>query len=894
MDHVARYPLSPAGSVRNWLACGTIASPLTTLDRYVPAEGPPFGTGGRWILNFWAWHPESQALKKRIYQGLPARSWQTGSPPVLNRSAFGEQPWTYRTAEEDSVIDFSRFNLTPAVMEAWIYAGLESPRDLSARAELLTIGPAELRLNDQPEFSYAEKFSYVEAQRIPVELRIRAGWNDLFIYGLMLGWREARLALGLRFTEPCPVTVGIPLGEVDPERWSRAENNLNRLQVRQFAFPAMPAYLHSQGGEPFEVEAQVTLSVPDLPWASLEDLELPVGDSVLRSADSEPLRLPVTPEVAAAMAALPGENSLRLTLRPVDGTPFRLDREIWASRNTFSGTPYGEYDSRRREALEHLARMPRDVPAAMAAVRTGRASRIDPGAVSIALGFLTRRCDCADFYALGLLALLYRYGDSPALAPEDRTRIEATLVAFKFWIDEPGLDGMCYFTENHQILFHVAAYLAGQRYPDRVFTNSGLTGSETQIRAKERALSWIRKRLRGNFSEWDSNAYLAMDVFALLSLAEFGQDGHLCRLAATLLDKIFFLIACQSFRGVHGCTHGRCYVQGLKSARFENTSSLERIAWGMGIFNGETRAAGLLAMAEKYRVHPVIQQIGADVDAPLLTLARSKAAYAPEGDMHAGEWDVRTCTYRSAEVMLSAAIDYRKGEMGIQEHLWQATLGPEAVVFTTYPGNSQEHGNARPNFWAGSARLPRVAMFNRTVICLYRFEPGAGLGFSHAYFPAAAFDEYRIEDNWAFGRADDGYVALWGDGALALTESGRHAGQELRSHGAGEAWICRVGCAAEDGAFTDFCGAVKSRRPVVRRRSGPSAAPEAPGVEWATPREERLLFAWEGPLLVDGVAQDWDCFPHYSNAYTDTPLDADIMTIRYSGQVLTLDLSGRS
>lgn len=893
MDNVARYPLSPAASVRNWLACGTIVSPLTTLDRYLPAEGPPFGTGGRWILNFWAWHPESRALKKRIFRDLPPRSWSSGGLPVLNGTAFDGGAWAYRTAEEDSVIDFSRFNLTPAVMEAWVYAGLESPREFIARAELLTIGPAELRLNDRPVFSYAEGFSYVEAQRIPVELRIRAGWNDLFIYGLMLGWREARLALGLRFGEPYPLSVCIPLGTVDPERWHRAENDLNRLQVRRFAFPVLPAQIYAQGGEPFEVEARVTLAVPDLPWANLKDLELPVGDAVLRAADAEPLPLPVTPEVAAAMAALPGENSLRLTLRPVDGTPFRLDREIWASRNAFSSTPYGDYDSRRREALEHLAAMPRDVQAAMAAVLTGRASRIDPDAVSLALGFLTRRCDCADFYALGLLALLYRYGDSPALAPEDRTRIEETLVAFKFWIDEPGLDGMCYFTENHQILFHVAAYLTGERYPDRTFTNSGLSGFEQRSRARERVVAWIRKRLKGNFSEWDSNAYLAMDVFALLALAEFGRDEYLRGLASTLLDKIFFLIACQSFRGVHGGSHGRCYAQGLKSARFENTSSLSRIAWGLGIFNGETRAAGLLAMAERYRVHPVIQQIGADVSTPLLTLARSKAAYSPEADLHPGEWDVRTCTYRSADVMLSAALDHRKGEAGIQEHLWQATLGPEAVVFTTYPGNSQEHGNARPNFWAGSARLPRVAMVDRTVICLYRFEPGIGLGFSHAYFPAAAFDEYRVEGDWAFGRAGEGYVALWGDGPLTLTESGRHAGQELRSRGTGEAWICRVGRAAEDGAFTDFCWAVKSRPPVVRTRRGSSAAPETPGVEWTTPRGERLLFAWEGPLRVDGVAQDWDGFPHYSNAYTDTPMDADIMTIRYGGQVLTLDLSGR-
>ena len=35
-------------------------------------------------------------------------------------------------------------------------------------------------------------------------------------------------------------------------------------------------------------------------------------------------------------------------------------------------------------------------------------------------------------------------------------------------------------TENHQIMFATNAYLAGQIYPDRIFTNSNQTGREKQ------------------------------------------------------------------------------------------------------------------------------------------------------------------------------------------------------------------------------------------------------------------------------------------------------------------------------------------------------------------------------------------------------------------------------
>src|SRR5260221_3735180 len=104
--------------------------------------------------------------------------------------------------------------------------------------------------------------------------------------------------------------------------------------------------------------------------------------------------------------------------------------------------------------------MPYDVPESMAAVTAGKASTIDSEAVRIACHYLNNRYDCADFYAIGLLALLYWFGEQPALRPADRERVETAFRNFKFWLDEPGLDAMCYFTENHQILFHVTAYLA--------------------------------------------------------------------------------------------------------------------------------------------------------------------------------------------------------------------------------------------------------------------------------------------------------------------------------------------------------------------------------------------------------------------------------------------------
>lgn len=879
----AVYPLGPNGVVGRWLACGVVTSPIDGLARVVAPEGNPFASDGRWILTYWAFNPASVDLKMRLYKQLPPFTWQPGEIPQLNTPGIDNLPWRYAPVEEDCVMDFSRFNFTPTLMQGWLYAGIYTPEAVTVRAELHTIGPARVWLNGALHTHFKDTFSYVATLKIPLALNLKAGLNPLYLHGEMFGWREARLALGLRLPDVGPdIRVMLPLGDVTASAWHEAEGQLSRIQVRQFAFPRIPAqvWLDSNSEAPVQAEVEIKVPLPDSPWAVTASMALPSEREIVTLKPGAPVEIPLTQTIRETMAALPGENRLSLSFKALNGAPFAVHRHIWASANEFSAAPYGDYDTRRREAMEHFARMPYDVPSAIAALEMGAIRHMPSEAIAVACHFMENRHDCADFYSTGLLWLLERFGETGAILDQDRARIETAFTNFKFWLDEPGLDAMCYFTENHQILFHITAYLAGQRWPDRVFANSRLTGTQQKERARARIEAWILRRLQGSFSEWDSNSYMTLDAYAMLALVEFAGSRRLREMAETLLHKIFFMIACQSFRGTHGSSHGRCYVEGLKSAQMENTSNIQRIAWGMGIFNGETRAAGLLATARRYRVSEVIQRIGADVDVTLVTRARSTAEYRPQFDLQRGKWDVSTLTRRTSDYMLSAALDFHPGGMGIQEHLWQATLGPEAAVFTTYPGNSQEHGNARPNFWAGSARLPRVRMIDRTVLCLYRFEPGVGLGFSHAYFPTVMFDEYRLHGNWAFARVNRGFVALWGDGPLALTQSGRHAYQELRSAGAGQVWVCHAGSAREDGDFETFCHRLMQRSPQTADHS----------VRWITPQGDALALDWEGELLVNDKPSPLKDFPHYENAYTRTNVGAETMRITVDGQSLVLNL----
>lgn len=872
------YALGPAGEVRRWLGAGPVAASLPDLGEVIAPDASPFAPGGRWAISN---APDSLGLKARVDRWLKDPGWRPGRRPALCRSGPAGRRWEYVETGDDQVVDFSLFNFTPARMDAWVYAGLVAAEPCTAHGELLTVGPARAWVNGVRILDHAG-FGYVEPNVVPLSLSLSPGWNDLWLHGRTIGWREARLALGMRLRPPTGVQTAIPLGGVPAKRWQRAEEQLARLSVRRFAWVdgTVRVSLDRRAPSPLDLRAEIVA----VPARVFFPGRLGVRRRAGRIATA---RLRVRPgtdaeisykAVGADRAGLPFQGRHVVRLRLSKGTPFDVEREVWLGRGD---APAGDsYEARRREALHSVAGTPAHVLGSMAAVDVGTSRRIDRDAVALACDFLEHRCDCADFYAVDLLVLLERFAGSLALPPLDRGRIEKACWGFKYWIDEPGVDGMCYHTENHQILFHVAAYLAGQRWPDVVFTNSGRTGGQQMRRATVRIQEWVLRRLRCGFSEWDSNTYLALDAYAMLALVEFARSHALRRMATALLHKIFFVLACQSWRGIHGCSHGRAYTESLKTARTERTSGLQRIAWGLGVFNDEVRATGLLAMARRYRVPDLLQQIGADGPALLVTRTRSAGRFRPRFDLRHGRWDVSTLTRRTPDGMLSAALDHRPGEIGIQEHLWQATLGPEAVVFTTHPGNSQEHESARPNFWAGSARLPRVAMADDSVVCVYNLSLGGGLGLTHAYFPAAVFSEYTLDGSWAFARADKGYVALWGDGDLRLTETGPHAAQELRSAGRGSTWACRVGGAASSRSFEEFCRTTRGRAPrVVQER-----------VVWETAAGRVLEVPWTGPLRLDGRPFDPKSFPHYDNRYTRTPVGAKTMSIGVHGRRLDLDL----
>ena len=290
---------------------------------------------------------------------------------------------------------------------------------------------------------------------------------------------------------------------------------------------------------------------------------------------------------------------------------------------------------------------------------------------------------------------------------------------------------MCYFTENHQFVWHTAELLVGEMFADETFSGTGWTGRQHAEHAYPLAEEWIHRKLAGGFSEFDSNAYLAIDCFALVSLVEFAESPDLRHLAEALLDKCLLTLATNSWKGVHGAAHGRSYTHTLRSARFEETAPIMWLLWGVGALNDATLPATSLATTEHYSLPPVIRALAQHAPEEWDGRQVYRGEYRLHHDLLARPYGSDLRVWRTPDAMLSSVQDYRSGLPGLQEHIWGATLGSEIQVFATHPAADTISSAARPNSWAGQLVLPRAHQDRDTVLVLHRL-PDARLDRHHA------------------------------------------------------------------------------------------------------------------------------------------------------------------
>jgi hypothetical protein len=718
-------------------------------------------------------------------------------------------------------------------------------------------GPFALWAGDELR-AVRDDVSYMEPLRHEVRVRLRSGTTRLLLATWQVAFRECRHVAAVRVVGP-PVRVVLPCPGADEYAAALAEQVLDRVAVRSWALPDGVVRLTGPTG------AALTVTAPD---GTVTPVVLTGGRAELPVAQ---LRAPGT---AAASVLQTGESALTVrvddprcpVLRTLRVAPLPLRR-----RAEPVGDDPGVW---RDEVLRHVAD---GVPGVARALARHALHGTLPAEADLApaLRMVESRADCADFEAVGLLHLVHRMPDVPE-------RVGEALRGFKYWIDQPGLDAMCYFTENHQLVWHTAELLAGEAWPDSVFRNTGWTGHRHARHGREMALTWIKRKLGGGFSEFDSNAYVAIDALALVSLVELAADAEVRQAAEALLDMLLLTLAANSWRGIHGAAHGRSYTQTLRSSRLEETAPIMWALWGTGALNAAVLPATALCMARRYRLPPLVRAVATQVPQQWSGRQVYRGELRLHSDLLSRPYGSDLHVWRTPDAMLSSVQDYRPGLPGLQEHVWGATLGPEVQVFATAPAADTTSSSARPNSWAGQRVLPRVRQHRDALLVVY---PGPIR--THVWFPAPLMDEVRTRGPWLAGRVGDGYVAVAAQGGLRPVTAGDEARQAWLPLGAGSMYVATVGREAEDGPFEAFVSAL-----------GDPEFGDDPLVRWAA-RDGRVLeLGWTSPFLVDGAVVGLGADgrpeepPLLDNPAVRVPRDAARLEASWAGHRLVLDLAG--
>ncbi len=240
------------------------------------------------------------------------------------------------------------------------------------------------------------------------------------------------------------------------------------------------------------------------------------------------------------------------------------------------------------------------------------------------LEYINGQYDCSDFNMVNLLRIIYEFGDR--IPQNVKTGIDSTLLNFRYWWDEPGGNSMCYWSENHQILFASAEYLTGKKYPDAVFPNSGLTGRDHMEKARERILNWLEMRWKFGFSEFYSDVYYKEDLGAMVNLIDYAEDEEIVTKTKIITDLLFFDVAMQSYGTMFASVTGRAYDRSRKGGPRSDLGGLTRYFWGKG--KGRAGMVYGVTASENYTLPPVLISIAKDTNT--VVIKQSNGLDVPE------------------------------------------------------------------------------------------------------------------------------------------------------------------------------------------------------------------------------------------------------------------------
>ncbi len=679
-------------------------------------------------------------------------------------------------------VDLSGFWFRPTVLGTWAQTVIEAASPGPARLRLRTCGGAVLFINGTEAGWMAPYGRNLEAAQ-DFEVDLVAGGNDIRVWFDDLAERDARYFFQLDYMSGPVVQHALPTS-VNGDVAAAMELALDAMHFERPAYAGGEVALVTDVALPVAVDVSIGID------GDFMSIEAPVVFARRLEAGAQRIAIAATEDLPADFRHFGVSlSSSGFTAKRVFGV------EICHAQRQGEAPP--TLADRIGEALDEVANFAEaDTVRALARLATGRGGPETDAMIAGALPAIEDCHDCADFILVPLLWARHSYGG--AIAADLRDRIDAAILNYRYWMDEPGNDVQWYFSENHAILFHTAAYIGGDLLPKARFVRSGRTGAEQSAVGLARVCAWLDHFEECEMAEFNSAPYFPIDLKGLTILYVLAPDTDVSRRAGAAIIRLLEIVARSAHQGVLTGAQGRSYEHTLRAARSLELSGMARMLWGKGFYGKRFHALPQLALC--------LRDHGLQIPQELMGIACFERDDAQEWCFAQGQNRIaKLYHYKTRDFAMGSAAAYRWNEWGYQETVLHLRLGdnPDAQIWINHPGETIHSGYGRPSYWGGSGTLPRMHQYRGLAVALFRCAAEQP-DFTHAWFPQSAFDEASVMGQTALARSGDGLAMLKADKAFELVDSGPTAGNELRVPGHEAAWIVRLGGRRQQGSLDEF------------------------------------------------------------------------------------------
>lgn len=725
-------------------------------------------------------------------------------------------------------VDLSGFWFRPTRIATWARTEIVAESAGTAVLRLGTCGGAVLWVNGA-EVGWMAPYSRNLEEKREFTIALNQGHNDLVLFFDDLAERDARFFFEADYVRGPAAQVAVPV-PVESGVAASFEAALEGMRFDRTAYGGEDVQVLFPAALPRTVNAHVRVEGDFMSTERFAfDFVLERGSDRLELGSSE---------------ALPADfRHFRITLEADGFVASRsLGVEICHARR--QGTASPDIATRVTETLDEVAeRSEPDTVRAFARLATGRGGAETDAMIAAALPAIEDCHDCADFALVPLLWSRMRWGGD--INPALRERIDAAILNYRYWMDEPGNDVQWYFSENHALLFHCSAYLAGHLLAERTFVRSQRLGREQSRIGLERVRAWLDHFEAWEMAEFNSAPYFPIDLKGLTALAALAPDRDVAERARAGIVRLMEVVARSSHHGMLTAAQGRSYEHTLAAGRSLELSGMARLFWGLGWYGRRFHALPQLAVM--VRDHGLVLPDDYRQVADLVPGRAQEWRFAQGQNRFAALYH-----YKTADYAMGSAAHYRWHEWGYQETLLHLRIGtrPEAAIWVNHPGETIQFGYGRPSYWGGSGTIGRVQQY-RGLAVIEIAAQAEQPDFTHAWFPTKAFDESRIAGRLALARSGDGRVLLQGHTDFVPVREGPTAEAEIRLPGREARWIVRV-TDAENAASLDALAAGFGGLDLRREADGT--------LRVSDPEYGEVLFRADGSVEAEGrrlVPAEW-------------------------------------